>query len=453
MTVLEHWANLEQYPSVRRRQARLLLWFYMLSFCLIPSVLIYMLVSAEHGPQLQYHLGMLVSAVVLEVFGVLMLRQGRLHLSIQSINMTTLMWVTTSHVFFEHLTPALWALIFVGVLGFLVTSRWQAFWLMLGIIVSVVILRVRFDGVVDDELLRDELTRVAVSSILLTAMAYMKSRLHMQYNHKLARTADEINEARELAEMQKQRAIDNMTHAKQLNDAKTRFLGNMNHELRTPLNAILGYTELLIEELEDEPCEALQEDAERIQSASHHLLKLLDDVLDIQKIEQGQDQLLVTEFDVLDLCQDVVLAMTHTADMNHNILVLDVDDATENYVVNQDPTRVRQILFNYLSNAIKFTKEGEITVRLEMMQDQFRLQVEDNGQGMNASDVQAIKQEYVQAREQSVKEYGGTGLGLPLCYHLVEIMGGEMLIHSTLGKGTTVTVYLPREFTASEEEE
>ena len=453
MTVLEHWANLEQYPSVKRRQARLLLWFYMLSFCLIPSVLIYMLVSAEHGPQLQYHLIMLVSAVVLEGFGVLMLRQGHLHLSIQSINMTTLMWVTTSHVFFDHLTPALWALIFVGVLGFLVTSRWQAFWLMLGVIVSVVILRVRFDGVVDDELLRDELTRVAVSSILLTAMAYMKSRLHMQYNHKLARTADEINEARELAEMQKQRAIDNMTHAKQLNDAKTRFLGNMNHELRTPLNAILGYTELLIEELEDEPCEALQEDAERIQRASHHLLKLLDDVLDIQKIEQGQDQLLVTEFDVLDLCQDVVLAMTHTADMNHNILVLDVDDATENYVVNQDPTRVRQILFNYLSNAIKFTKEGEITVRLEMMQDQFRLQVEDNGQGMNASDVQAIKQEYVQAREQSVKEYGGTGLGLPLCYRLVEIMGGEMLIHSTLGKGTTVTVYLPREFTASEEEE
>jgi PAS domain S-box-containing protein len=224
--------------------------------------------------------------------------------------------------------------------------------------------------------------------------------------------------------------------------AKSEFLANMSHELRTPLNAIIGYSEILMDESVEEGSQAWQ-DLKRIRSAGAHLLALIDDVLDISKIEADRIELTPEVFSVSDLVEGVSATIHPLAEKNKNTYEAVYGDCT----VHADRTRLRQILFNLLSNACKFTKQGKVTLHVAPVEREGRKWVEfrvtDTGIGISKENQAKLFQPFVQADSSTTREYGGTGLGLAICKRLTEMMGGQIQLESELGKGTTVTVLLP----------
>ncbi len=226
---------------------------------------------------------------------------------------------------------------------------------------------------------------------------------------------------------------------------KAAFLANMSHELRTPLNAILGYSELLEEEARD-IAEELLPDLQRVHRAASHLLRLINDILDVSKIEAGRVSLFLETFDVLELVQEVVDTARPLVAIHRNRLRLDVDLATQE--MRGDRTKIRQLLFNLLDNASKFTEDGEIVVRIESMTASdgaplLAFSVEDTGIGMSEGQVARLFEPFVQADTSTTRRYGGTGLGLALCRLLSHLMGGEIQAHSRLGEGSTFTFTVP----------
>jgi PAS domain S-box-containing protein len=235
--------------------------------------------------------------------------------------------------------------------------------------------------------------------------------------------------------------------------AKSEFLANMSHELRTPLNAIIGYSEILMDEAAEEGSQAHQ-DLKRIRSAGGHLLALIDDVLDISKIEADRVELLPEVFPVAELVEGVSATIRPLAEKNKNSFEARCTDQTA--VVHADRTRLRQILFNLLSNACKFTKDGKVSLSVTNTERDGRkwvaFRVTDSGIGISKEQQAKLFQPFVQADSSTTREYGGTGLGLVICKRLTEMMGGQIQLDSELGKGSTVTVWLPssRETAASE---
>jgi signal transduction histidine kinase/DNA-binding NarL/FixJ family response regulator len=231
--------------------------------------------------------------------------------------------------------------------------------------------------------------------------------------------------------------------AEEASRAKSTFLANMSHELRTPLNAIIGYSEMLDEEARESGRSENVEDLRKIQSAGKHLLSLINDVLDLSKIEAGKMGLHLEDFEVLPLIDDIATTLQPAAAKNSNEIKLHVSEDVG--FMRADITKVRQILFNLLSNACKFTDHGTITVHVDQndRNGYIRFLVSDTGIGISEKQQQNLFFEFSQADASIARKYGGTGLGLAITHRFVQLMRGSISVESQPGKGSIFTVQLP----------
>ncbi len=233
--------------------------------------------------------------------------------------------------------------------------------------------------------------------------------------------------------------------AETANKTKSHFLARMSHELRTPLNAILGYSEMLQEEMAELGQTGPVEDLKRIHTAGRHLLDLINDVLDLSKIEAGKLELNWELVAMCPLVEEILSTLKPLAEKNGNELILEKKGDLGK--IETDLVRVRQILFNLLSNALKFTRNGKVTIHcaremgLEREEAVFR--IEDSGIGMTPEQLSRLFRAFEQADSATAKRFGGTGLGLAISLRLAELMGGEINAASTYGKGSTFTLRLP----------
>ncbi len=226
---------------------------------------------------------------------------------------------------------------------------------------------------------------------------------------------------------------------------KSAFLANMSHELRTPLNAIIGYSEMLEEELQDRALGELLLDLHKIHGAGKHLLRLINDILDISKIEAGKMELFLETFDVAALVREVAQTVQHLVARREDTLeVRCPEDVGSMYA---DLTRVRQVLLNLLSNAAKFTERGTVSLEVETIVQGgapwLVFRVTDTGIGMSAEQTQKLFQAFSQADPSTTRKYGGTGLGLAISRQLCQKMGGDITVESEVGKGAVFTAKLP----------
>ncbi len=233
--------------------------------------------------------------------------------------------------------------------------------------------------------------------------------------------------------------------AENANKAKSHFLANMSHELRTPLNAIIGYSEMLQEDAEDVGQEEFIPDLRKIHAAGKHLLALINDVLDLSKVEAGKLELLIETVDIVELVNDVSTTVVPLVERNANAFEVKCPAAVGNML--GDVTRLRQILFNLLSNACKFTENGTITLEVDRKQvqgrDWIQFRVRDTGIGMTPEQTGKLFQAFQQADTTTSRKYGGTGLGLVICRKICQLAGGDVDVKSEYGKGTVFTVRLP----------
>jgi signal transduction histidine kinase/DNA-binding response OmpR family regulator len=234
--------------------------------------------------------------------------------------------------------------------------------------------------------------------------------------------------------------------AETANEAKSTFLANMSHELRTPLNAIIGITEMLKEDAEEFGQDDFTEPLDRISRAGKHLLSLINEILDLSKIEAGKLDFHLEDFDISGLVADVTTTVQSLADANGN--QLEVRCAENLGSMRADLTRVRQIVLNMLSNACKFTKNGTVTidVRIEdgALGDQVILKVSDTGIGITPEQIDKLFKEFSQADSSTTRQFGGTGLGLAISRRLARMMSGDIEVASVPGEGSTFIVRIPR---------
>ncbi|WP_079909768.1 response regulator [Paenibacillus sp. 32352] len=227
------------------------------------------------------------------------------------------------------------------------------------------------------------------------------------------------------------------------NMIKSQFLANMSHELRTPLNAIIGYSEMLVEEAEELNEPTFVEDLGKIRNAGKHLLSLINDILDISKIEAGKMEIHIETFEVSGLIRDVITTVKPLIDKNGNTLELHLQEG----VMTTDVTKLRHILINLLSNASKFTKNGTVTLEVNHEQRShmagYSFRVKDTGIGMTSEQVEKLFQPFMQADSSTTRKYGGTGLGLAISSSFCEMLGGSMEVESEMGAGSTFTCWLP----------
>ncbi len=236
--------------------------------------------------------------------------------------------------------------------------------------------------------------------------------------------------------------------AVEANEAKSRFLANISHELRTPLNAVIGYSELVCDDLEDLDQPEIRSDVQKIGVAGKHLLTLINEILDLAKVESGKMDLFIEEIGVSELVEEIADTFTPILAKNNNTLRVDTADAPT--VMRVDQMKLRQILINLLSNASKFT-DGNL-VRLNVFdenregQEVVIFEVIDRGMGIADDKIEELFEAFKQADETTTREFGGTGLGLTICRHFAELMGGKIEVESQLGEGSTFRVTLPVHF-------
>ncbi len=245
-----------------------------------------------------------------------------------------------------------------------------------------------------------------------------------------------------------QALVDAKQDAEAANLAKSQFLANMSHELRTPLNAIIGYSEMLAEDAADTGESQVIADLKKIESAGQHLLGLINDILDLSKIEAGKMELTPELFSVTTLINDVVTTVQPLINKNQNRLEVACDESVGQ--MHSDPLKLRQVLFNILSNAAKFTHDGQIDLTVSRTnstegQDREVLEfsVRDTGIGMKETELSRLFQPFMQADSSTTRSYEGTGLGLVISRRLCELMGGNITVQSDPGNGSLFTLILP----------
>jgi signal transduction histidine kinase len=273
----------------------------------------------------------------------------------------------------------------------------------------------------------------------------------------LTRLLEELTRAK-AAELTKARH-----QALEATQATSTFVANMSHELRTPLNAIIGYSGILQEEARDLGRDDFILDLQMIESAGKHLQAVVSDILALTKISSGQMDLDVDTFNVTKMIEEVVMTVQLMVNKNNNTLELDYDDDIG--LMRADRTKVRQILFNMLGNAAKFTEQGTITLAVERQPlilnnpsprmvnnghqpvDYIIFRVTDTGIGISPKQRERLFGAFTQGDGSTTRKYGGTGLGLTICQHFCQMLGGKITVESEFGHGSTFTVYLPAEMT------
>ena len=267
-----------------------------------------------------------------------------------------------------------------------------------------------------------------------------------------SRMSDEVNGLIDARTSEMETARD---EARDASDQKTKFFANMSHELRTPLNAILGYGEMLYEDCEDLGYDDLLPDLKKITSSGTHLLSLINNILDLSKIEAGKMELFVTSFEIENMVQTIKDVSEPLAAKNDNGFVINLDGAMGS--MSQDETKLRQCLTNFLSNGFKFTKNGTVTLDVKARMDGdvefIDFAVIDTGAGMSPEGVAKVFEEYTQAERSTSANYGGTGLGLPISKKFAEMMGGDVIVTSEEGVGSVFTMSVPRECPEYNEDE
>ena len=267
-----------------------------------------------------------------------------------------------------------------------------------------------------------------------------------------SRMSDEVNGLIDARTSEMETARD---EARDASDQKTKFFANMSHELRTPLNAILGYGEMLYEDCEDLGYDDLLPDLKKITSSGTHLLSLINNILDLSKIEAGKMELFVTSFEIENMVQTIKDVSEPLAAKNDNGFVINLEGALGS--MSQDETKLRQCLTNFLSNGFKFTKNGTVTLdvkaRMEGDVEFVDFAVIDTGAGMSPEGVAKVFEEYTQAERSTSANYGGTGLGLPISKKFAEMMGGDVIVTSEEGVGSVFTMSVPRECPEYSEDE
>jgi signal transduction histidine kinase/DNA-binding response OmpR family regulator len=230
------------------------------------------------------------------------------------------------------------------------------------------------------------------------------------------------------------------------NLAKSKFLANMSHELRTPLNAIIGYSELLAEEAEDEGLDEMLDDLKKINDSGKHLLGLINDILDLSKIEAGKLELFISEFEVDSVITVLKSVGEPLAAKNNKALVINV--TPDIGMMRSDETRLRQCLLNLMSNACKFSENGTVSLNAQSVvvngEDWLSFEVSDTGIGMSPEQLDKVFAEFTQAEGDTTAKFGGTGLGLSITKQLIEMMNGSITVESEIGKGSTFRLRVPR---------
>ena len=266
---------------------------------------------------------------------------------------------------------------------------------------------------------------LVTSSILCTAFSAMRlSNLSQVLEARRAQSAAELLVAEERAS----------------NLAKSAFLARMSHELRTPLTAILGYSELIGEELEDAGVELVSDDLDKVRRASNHLLSLIDDILDLSRIEAGELVLSVQRVAIGPILDDVIAELWNLA--ARKSIHLQAEIAPDLGEINTDPKRARQIVVNLVTNALKFTERGGVQLVARRTPEGVRIEVQDSGVGIETDDIARVFEPFIQVDGTTTRKYGGSGLGLAIVRDLAELLGGRVAVASTPGVGSTFVVEL-----------
>lgn len=318
--------------------------------------------------------------------------------------------------------------------------RYFAFSLVaLGLVVGLLVLWLL------ERLVLSRLARLNREVSRIGAEGSLSARVTASGQDELANLAGNINQTLATLEQTQQELEEAKQAADAANQAKSAFLASMSHELRTPLNAIIGYSEMLQEEAEDAGQVDLIPDLHKIIEAGHHLLDMLNEVLDLSKIEAGKIELHLENFDVADLIKEVVSIAEPLALKRNNSLIVQPGDNLG--LMYADETKLRQSLLNLLSNAAKFTENGIITFAVTRQPAVVNFTVSDTGIGLTSEQIERLFQPFTQADALTTRKYGGTGLGLVISRHYCRMMGGDITVNSdgTPGHGSTFTICLPVE--------
>jgi signal transduction histidine kinase len=271
-----------------------------------------------------------------------------------------------------------------------------------------------------------------------------RARLYEDLKKLSAELEQKVRDA--TAELVRQNELLRRSHIalEQASALKSQFLANMSHEFRTPLNAILGYTSMLLKGVSGEMTAQQRRNLERIDSNSHHLLSIINDILDISRIEAGKMPLTLVEFPLPDVIREVLAEVEPLIARSKLAVTTELDEALP--LVRSDRQKVKQIIINLLTNALKFTSQGwvKVTAAYDTRLDRVAISVADSGIGISPKDQEVIFEDFRQADDSPTRQYTGAGLGLAICRRLTQMLGGELNVRSALGEGSAFTLAMPR---------